>query len=816
MKAHILRMLLILSFVVAAGCSNTDPTGLNAPSSTTGNSVIFNPSTGEIPLPNILATASNTDPLAGRAANSPMDPSAALKYVNYYEVGKTSAVAGVNAPIYIRFSAAVDATTVTAANIKIFQITGDSTSSSATENNPLTFTDVSGMFDYTKYTTGSTDLLIFPKFPMLPATRYIYVVSNRVKDAATGNPVVSSTYFDMLKSAFPLVGPFAALEPIRANAMSSANIKLSGYAKVMDDLITAGKVANRTEIALMGRFITTAAGFVSKDAIGTMMPVESALRAFALGKMPTGYPQGLQGMTWTNSVTVTSPAGFTPAQYWTAVTGSTTTLPSTVASVVTGTINSADLSIDPVVSKASANIATADLTSVTGAYNPAAGVVQPFRDSSGNLTSLYHSTKAVPFVYLTSNVINSNTGKVVIFQHGITGQKEQVIAVAGALTGQGFAVVAIDLPLHGELAIPSHKGSGVGSALIPGVSPPATFGSLWGQDFMAVGAPLATRSNVQQAAFSLNRLEFTLRFGGFALAGITSGAPTEIKFAGISLGSIVGAYYLAGNATLDVTTSSPLYSQATLNNDMKGFLSVPGARTAYLIQNSPAFSPSVNAGLAAKGVVTGSPTYHNFFQVTQSVVDPVDPATMTTPLPKKQSTDPDQPSRLSGRIAIQEAIGDTVIPNENTRYLGSALGGREVLGGAGAAVAPGFKQLAYTGTTSHAAGVPATFMYTLSGASLAPKTADAAIDISPSAPGPKEGYFQFDQTGVSHGFLLDPTNSATATGYAQRQMANFISTGFVVDPTFAGALSPKAVAAAVPAGLYREILLPKVVDILGY
>ena len=236
---------------------------------------------------------------------------------------------------------------------------------------------------------------------------------------------------------------------------------------------------------------------------------------------------------------------------------------------------------------------------------------------------------------------------------------------------------------------------------------------------------------------------------------------------------------------------------------MKGFLSVPGARLAYLIQNSPAFGPSVNAGLAAKGIVTGSPTYHQFFQVTQSVVDPVDPATMTTPLATGL------PSRLSGRIAIQEAVGDLVIPNDNTRYLGNALGGREVLGSAGAAVAPGFKQLGYNGAA--APRIPANFMYTLLSGSPAPKVDFAAS--SPVATSPKEGYFQFDQTGVSHGFLLDPTGSPTATMMGQKQMVYFLATGLVVDPSSTSL--PKSLAAAIPA-MDREILLPNVLDILGY
>jgi hypothetical protein len=792
MKAHILRFLIYVGFILVTGCSSSDPSGVNNPSNVSGNAVVFNPSTGEIPLPNILATATAKDPImtnnvVTRPANTPMTPPEALAYVNTYEVGSTNAVAGLNAPVYIRFKSPVDASTVTAANVKVFQLTVDS---AGTENSPLGFTDISTLFDF-KYTAGSTDLLLFPKFPLIPGTRYLYVVTNRVLDAATGKPVCSSTYFDMLKSKFELVGPFAALEPIRVNRMSGANVLLSGYAKVMDDLIAASAtttIANRDEIALLGRFITTGAGFLPTDATNaaSRIPMETALRSFAAGASLGGLP----GKTWTNAVNgaTTIPA----AAFWGGA-GLPGTPPAALANVVTGTINSAELSIDPVVARA--NAASIDLTGVSGAYNPAAGVVQAFR-SGANLTGFYHANKAVPFVYLVPATPN---GKTIIFQHGITGQKEQVLAVAGSLTSAGYAVVAIDLPLHGALALPTH-GSG----------------AVWGQDFMAIGAPLATRSNIQQAAFNLHRLELTLKTGGFVAAGIATAPPTEIKFGGLSLGSIVGAYYLAGNTFFDTTPGNPPYTQASLNNDMKGFLSVPGARLAYVIQNSPAFGPSVNAGLAAKGIVTGSPTYHQFFQVTQSVIDPADSASVTTPLAAGL------PSRLSGRLAVQEATsttfapdgltptnGDQVITNPYTRYFATALGGREVLGPLGAAVAPGFKQLGYGGGSTPR--IPVNFMYTLLSGAPVPKVDFAAT--SPTATGPKEGYFQFDQSGVSHGFLLDPTGSPTATGLGQKQMVYFFATGLVVDSSSASL--PKAVAAAIPP-LAREILLPPVLDILGY
>jgi hypothetical protein len=745
-------------------------------------SALFDPGTGTIPLPNVLATATAKDPLLARAANTPMTPSEALSYINTYEMGSTNAVAGLNAPIYIRFSNPVDAVTVTAANVKVFQLTPDS---SGTENSPLGFADISTLFDF-KYTAGSTDLFLFPKFPLFPATRYMYVVTNRVKGSASGNSVTGSASFELLKSSTPLTGSYAALEPIRADvkAANGTDIRFSGYAKVMNDMISASAtttVASRNDIAVLGRFITTGAGFVSKDGTGTiasMMPVETSLRAFAAGSALGGLP----GKTWTNAVTVTTPVGLIPAAYWTSVIGSTTSPPTTVASIVTGTINSAQLSMDPVVAKANSASAGGDLSAVTGAYNPASGVLQPFRDAAGALTGYYHTAISVPFVLIKPT---TPTGKVVIFQHGITGRKEQVVAVAGSLTAAGYTVVAIDLPLHGALAVPGH-----------------TTGAEWGQDFMAVGAPLATRTNIQQGAFNLNRLELTVRSGGFTSLGIVPAPTVDIKYVGISLGSIVGAYYLAGNTTLS-TTGYP-YTQSSLNNDMKGFLSVPGSRLAYLMIDSPAFSVSINAGLAAKGIAVGTPTYHQFFQISQSVTDPVDPATMTSPLASGL------PSRLSGRVAIQEAISDLVIPNSSTRYLGNALGGRGVLGAVGAALAPGFKQLGYNGSTT----ALNQFMYTLDSANApTPKFAVAATAVTDVTP--TEGYFQFNQAGVSHGFLLDPTASPTATGLAQRQMIYFLKLGIVVDPTVTGAALPKTVARMVP-GLAGEILLPPVVNILGY
>lgn len=778
MHAFLRKSLLCAPLLLLAACAGRQEPVPNAAPQASTNAVLFDPTPGAatefVPLPNILATASvTTDPLTGRAPADPMNPLEAMAYINMHEVGGTNAVSGVNTPIYIRFTYPVDPATVAypavANNVKVFMLSGPETA-------PLAFTDVSLAFT-PQYTAGSTDLFLYPSFPLLPGSKYLWVVTTGVKDASTGAPVVPSIAFSALEATTAPSGAFAALDPIWADATAGGTILLRGYNSVLGDLTTASAgtgITSRAQVALMGRFITSGAGFIAETPTGPMIPVETALRSFA-----AGAPLGGIGPGWNNTVAVTAQlTGANLEGFWEQVTGQNVQpVPATIGSIVMGTINSGQLSMDPVVVASSPGTLDLSAATVTSgdvaypAYDDAAGVLQAFRDGSGNLAGFYNTAATIPFLYMVPATAAPMGGyPLVIYQHGITSQKETVILLGQALTSAGYAALAIDLPEHGALAA-----NGTTSAQ-------------WGQNFMAVGAPLATRTNLQQAAFNLHRLELSVTAGGFAMglhaASLDALAPamSNYKFVGISLGSIVGAYYLAGNTTL--AASGAPYSQATLDNDMKGYLSVPGGRLAYVIQASPAFSPTINAGLAAAGFPTGSPSYNQFFQATQTVVDTADPATMTTPLASGL------PSRLSGRVLMEEATtttfdgngnptnGDLVITNPFNRYFGNALGGEAVLGSAAAAaIAPNFDQLAYvTGSR-----IPAQFMFTAGETGLAPKDEDAANIQALAPPFPTEGYFQFDQPGIEHGALLDLTNPVNA-GLLQTQMVYFLN-GIAVDPT---------------------------------
>ena len=133
-----------------------------------------------------------------------------------------------------------------------------------------------------------------------------------------------------------------------------------------------------------------------------------------------------------------------------------------------------------------------------------------------------------------------------------------------------------------------------------------------------------------------------------------------------------------------------------------------------------------------------------------------------------------------------------------------------MLGTAGAAVAPGFDQLGYLGGATPR--IPGTFMYTPAAGGLVPKTVFAAV-LNAVTVTPSEGYFPFDQAGISHGFLIDPSSPANIT-LAQTQMMNFLLRGAVVDPTIV--VSPtKTVGKTITAPAWN-ISFPATFKVLGY
>ncbi|NGY04306.1 hypothetical protein [Solimonas terrae] len=258
----------------------------------------------------------------------------------------------------------------------------------------------------------------------------------------------------------------------------------------------------------------------------------------------------------------------------------------------------------------------------------------------------------------SGNTMPANGWPVVIFQHGITGNRTQMIAIAPALAAAGFATIAIDLPLHG---LPPGDPSRV-----PGV-PERTFDldvvnnstgapgadgivDSSGASFINLASLLTSRDNIRQAVSDLLTVQKSA--GGTLLLApeIVGGVPTgnylptgikldgsQIRYVGHSLGAIVASTFLG----VDSDTGA-------------GVLAMPGGGIAKLLDGSAAFGPIVAAGLAAASggeIAEGNDNYETFLRFAQTAVDSGDPLNFAAAASAQHP------------ILMLEVRGDAVVPN---------------------------------------------------------------------------------------------------------------------------------------------------------
>ena len=141
---------------------------------------------------------------------------------------------------------------------------------------------------------------------------------------------------------------------------------------------------------------------------------------------------------------------------------------------------------------------------------------------------------------------------------------------------------------------------------------------------------------------SLN--SFLTAEGGDALDG------TNVAYVGQSLGGILG--------TLDVS-ASPVVGHAVLN--------VPGGDLTLLLSSSPGLAPlrdGLQGGLTAQGINVGDPSYDQFINFAQWVMDPADPINSASDLVNTIT-----PSPSNRAVLVQWISQDQVVVNPSTAAL---------------------------------------------------------------------------------------------------------------------------------------------------
>ncbi|HUO82737.1 MAG TPA: alpha/beta fold hydrolase, partial [Gammaproteobacteria bacterium] len=176
---------------------------------------------------------------------------------------------------------------------------------------------------------------------------------------------------------------------------------------------------------------------------------------------------------------------------------------------------------------------------------------------------------------------------VIVFQHGITRNRTDMFALADAFADAGWAVIAIDQPLHGltDTMSPLYQAGNERTFDLDVVnnadSSPGPDGMIdpSGTHFINLSSTLTSRDNLRQAAadlISLTRTVPVIDLDGDQAADLDG---DRIHFVGHSLGGIVGTPYLAVNAEVRTAT-----------------LAMPGGKIAQLLLDSASFGPRITAG----------------------------------------------------------------------------------------------------------------------------------------------------------------------------------------------------------------------------
>ena len=572
----------LLSVVLVSACESEPSTTLQDNiDQTVQPRALFDPSNSIIPFPNNLLFSGSTDgtlniPVTNAADLS--DPQVALNGVDGF-----SPVA----PMSSEFSTAIDGATVNGTSVKIYEVVLTATGEVSSVIRQLAIN--SEYFPALSSVDASqSTVAIVPTFPLAPKTSYVVVITDDLLTPG-GDPFGPSSTYLLIKNLSSALVFGDQTMPGALQSLTSA--ELASFEQLRVNI----RDAEADVVAFDGTFTTAdiiqSWSFTTQSIDDVLTQVRTDVRALTPSASLSLAPTGLE----------VSPLG--------------------LANIYVGTLD------------------------VPYYLTAAAGVNDPtplgsfWQDSGGNdltyilgrLSPNSTSTQTIPLMVSVPIAGQPATYPIVIYQHGITTTRATMLAVADAFALAGFAVAAIDMPMHGLTGNETdntqfYTGLGGGTERtfdLDLVTQDATTGDITaaaqdgitdtsGRHYVNLTNLQNTRDNLRQSVSDLFALTA-------AIGGLTAGAndfdATNINFLGHSLGAIVGATF------------------TTLEPDIKdAVFAFGGGSLPKILDGSAAFSPSIVAGLAAAGVNKGTSDYEAFLGAAQTVVDSGDPVNYATDL----------------------------------------------------------------------------------------------------------------------------------------------------------------------------------------
>jgi len=622
-------LVLIASLALLAGCGVKSDNPPPSPNPNAGFHANFYLSTTgyQLPFPNDLYFSGSADGTVNiQGLPDPTDYSNPLVAINALD-GFSS-----TAPITEQFSKPLDPSTLSG-NVYVFSVTTDPQLGYAV-------TGVNGLLtegtDYTlSVSAADPSVLEITPTGTLGANQSFMVVTTTGIQDTDGAPVEASSQFAELKQDIaagttPSDPTLAQVEPLFA-AMLGATQQAIGLDPANVSMIWTLSTQSEGDVLATTAASATAGAIAFQDLGETTSGINPQLQGYAevfVGKLTLPYYSGIP--------TAGDPS---PAltDFWTGQGGSFLTRYNTRA-VPTGTVSV------PVIMTI-----------------PAQG--SPYFQQGGTYPA--------------------SGWPVAIFQHGITRDRLDDLAVADTYAQFGIATIAIDLPLHGvtDKTNPFYRNQLVAQTdpnLVTGertfdlptglmTNPPTPGTSIApsGSYFINLGYLLTSRDNLRESVADLLHLTETLPNAQFTT--LSGGAPASEKFnamatyySSLSLGAIVGIPYLAEVPNIPGYGTNIDVQSATLSE--------PGGKIAYLLETSPTFGPEIQQGLAQEGLTPGSLAYEYFFQWAQTVVDSGDPLNYSSAAANNV------PINMTEVVGDASHPPDQVVPNWTEDLLINAMG----------------------------------------------------------------------------------------------------------------------------------------------
>jgi Pla-1/cef family extracellular lipase len=574
--------------------------------------VVFNPTAGELSVPNDLLFQDTLDGTLNPPVDDPTngaDPFVALSALDGWSTVNPFTLA-----VDVPTGTELDANSVfNPASVRMFEVemggsTTDADCSAVTRGlackviGELTWGPGQ---DFITQKSGNS-IAVIPLKPLKGKTTYILALTDNLQDS-NGRSVAPSTTYELVKQDL-------ATKPLGSDAqrglqavINSFEAALEGSGVDKNAIIYSMAMTTQSTVDVLATVKSLMAANAQQNIVPTIAVQDTgaSVADILTGAIPPELvPLYSTGNYMQGTITLPYYLGIPSAEnplapvntWWTSLCDSGAMLAGLAAT------NPAAIPTEPT------SVTDGTCMAISAASGlPAPGLRDLGIDSERNLTKFSPVPKAnaevpltvqvtTPDISPTTDAVRASFGlpaltempengwPVVILQHGITSKKEDMLAMTGVLSAFGFATVAIDHPLHGSRGFdldPSNAGDEINASTVSATH------------YMNLASLLTTRDNLRQSTADILGLRFGLNF----LGGVDVNAnpikvdTTNVHFLGHSLGAITGINFMAlANSPLNPAID-PLFSVKSNS------LAMPGVMVANFLMESGAFGDVIKSSL---------------------------------------------------------------------------------------------------------------------------------------------------------------------------------------------------------------------------